>query len=93
LTQLEIPIRTVLAGERAARRAGLRFILDAAQAVEIPDELVGLADVVTANREEAPRTSRIDVHDRESALVAARTIRMRGARCVTVGIAEPCGRQ
>src|SRR5439155_580414 len=88
LAQLEIPIGTVQHTARLAKRASVTFILDAAPAIDIPDELVALADVVTANSEEAHALSAIHVHDRASALAAARAIRRRGARCVTVGATE-----
>jgi ribokinase len=86
--QLEIPIETVLHAARLAARTSVTFVLDAAPAADIPEQLIALADVLTANSEEAQVLSRIDVHDRESALAAARAIRLRGARCVTVGLAE-----
>lgn len=50
LAQLEIPIETALA---AARGATGRFILNAAPAREIPDELLALCDVVIVNQTEA----------------------------------------
>lgn len=88
LAQLEVPIETVLHTARLANRAGRTFVLDAAPAADLPQELVALSGVVTANGEEAGVLSRIDVHDRESALAAGRAIRQRGARAVTVGLAD-----
>jgi sugar/nucleoside kinase (ribokinase family) len=40
-----------------ARAANLIFVLDATPATEIPQELIGLAGVVTANSEEAHAVS------------------------------------
>lgn len=88
LAQLEIPNETVLHAARVTKRSGVTFILDAAPSAEVPDELIALADVVSVNSEEAHVLSRIDVDDRASALAAARAIRGRGARSVTVGLAE-----
>jgi hypothetical protein len=64
------------------------FILDAAPAMEIANELIALADVVTVNSEEAQVLSQIDIDDQASALAAAHAIRRRGARAVTIGLAE-----
>jgi ribokinase len=88
VAQLEIPVETVLFAARVAKRAGAIFLLDAAPAADVPDELLALADMVTTNDEEAEALSGIDPHDRSSALAAARAIRARGARAVTVGIAD-----
>jgi ribokinase len=90
LTQLEIPVPTVLEAARLARRGGATVILDAAPATTIPDELIMLAGVVTANGAEARALSGIAVDNRESAVIAARAIRRRGARAVAV--AAPDGR-
>jgi ribokinase len=90
LTQLEIPVPTVLEAARLARRGGATVILDAAPATTIPDELIMLAGVVTANGAEARALSGIAVDNRESAVIAARAIRRRGARAEAV--AAPDGR-
>jgi ribokinase len=63
-------------------------VLDAAPATQIPDDLIRLADIVTVNGEEAGMLSGVDVHDRDSAVASARAIHARGARHVSVGIAE-----
>jgi sugar/nucleoside kinase (ribokinase family) len=68
LAQLEIPIETVVHAARLAKRASLMFVLDAAPATRIPQELIALADVVTANSEEAHVLSGVDVGDRPSAI-------------------------
>jgi ribokinase len=55
LLQLEIPLRTVVAAARAARRAGAQVILDPAPALAIGEshELFSLVDVLTPNETEA----------------------------------------
>lgn len=88
LAQLEIPMPTVREAGRRARDAGLAFVLDAAPATQVPDELIELAGAVTVNGEEAGMLSGIEVDDRESAVAAAHAIRTRGARQVSVGIPE-----
>lgn len=88
LAQLEIPLETVLHAARLAKGAGATFMLDAAPATDIPNELIVLVDVVSLNSWEAQVVSRIDVKDRASALAAGRAIRGRGARAVTIGLAK-----
>lgn len=55
LLQLESPLPAVLAAARMARRVGARVILDPAPAPPqpLPDELLGLVDVLTPNETEA----------------------------------------
>jgi ribokinase len=57
VAQLEIPLETVLG---AARRANV-FILNAAPARELPEELLALCDVVIVNETEAEMVSPSDV--------------------------------
>ena len=90
LAQLEIPMPAVLHAARIARRAGAAFILDAGPAAQVPDDLIALCDVVTANDEEALALTGVDVRDETSAMDAARVLRRRGARCVALG--APDGR-
>lgn len=52
LLQLEIPMDTVVAAARLAKKAGARVILDPAPAVPLPEELLRLADYVTPNETE-----------------------------------------
>ena len=52
LLQLEIPVETVLAAARAAKRAGAVVVLDPAPARPVPDELLRLADYLTPNETE-----------------------------------------
>lgn len=80
LAQLEIPIETVLHAARQARTARVSFVLDAAPATDVPDELLALADLVTVNSEGAKALSRLDVEDRASALAAALATTRLGAR-------------
>lgn len=49
LAQLEVPVEAVLAAARAARG---RFVLNAAPARDLPDELWGLLDVLVVNTSE-----------------------------------------
>jgi ribokinase len=51
--QLEVPIETVEAAARIARRNNVEVVLNPAPARSIPDELLHLIDVITPNRIEA----------------------------------------
>jgi ribokinase len=53
LLQLEIPMESVLAAARIAKRAGLTVILDPAPARDLPPELYPLVSVITPNEHEA----------------------------------------
>ena len=52
LLQLEIPVATVERAAVEARSAGVSVILDPAPAAQIPDQLLGLASIVTPNETE-----------------------------------------
>ncbi len=55
LAQLEIPVDTVEATMRNARRAGATTVLNPAPAGELPSTLVAACDVIVANEHEAVR--------------------------------------
>jgi ribokinase len=61
LSCLEVPIDAVLAGARAARAAGARFVLNPAPAQQVPVDLLRLAGVVTPNEHEVRRLMRDEV--------------------------------
>jgi ribokinase len=52
LMQLETPLPTVRAYAAAARASGIRVVLNAAPAQALPDELLGLTDVLIVNEGE-----------------------------------------
>jgi ribokinase len=84
LAQLEIPLDTVIAAARLAKAAGASFILDPAPPLPLPDELLGLADLVKPNSFEAEFLTGIKVVDRDSAREAAMQLMERGAKAVSV---------
>lgn len=53
LMQLEIPLETVAAAARCAHAAGVRVVLNAAPARELPDSLLELIDLLVVNEHEA----------------------------------------
>ena len=52
LACLELPMEAVLAGGRAARKTGARFVLNPAPAQDVPAGLLHLAHVITPNEHE-----------------------------------------
>lgn len=84
LLQLETPLAPVVAAARAARARGVTVLLDPAPALPLPDELYGLADILTPNESEAAALTGIPVHDEQSAAAAARALLERGARTVII---------
>ena len=90
LLQLENPLPTVVAAARSARRAGARVILDPAPAQPLPDELFGLADILTPNDTEAAILAglppgRVDV---PHAMAIAHSLKERGASTVIVKLGD-----
>lgn len=52
ITQLEVPLESVREALAIARKAGVRTILNPAPAVELPEDLLSLVDVLTPNETE-----------------------------------------
>jgi len=70
IAQLEIPLATVAEAARAARGAGTRVLLNAAPAVPLPDDLLGLVDLLVVNEGEAEALTGRS-RDEPAALLAA----------------------
>ncbi len=90
LLQLEIPMGTVLAAARYAKRGGEEqaiVILDPAPAQAIPDELLTLVDYITPNETELAMLNGVTREgnlDRNEASQLARRLLSRGAKRVIV---------
>ena len=84
LCQLEIPLEAVLAACRIARIAGVKTVLDPAPARPLPDELLGLLDVIRPNAVEAEGLTGVKVQDRATARKAAKQLIGRGVRAAAV---------
>jgi ribokinase len=88
LMQFEIPIETVVHSARLARQKRIKLILNPAPAQEIPDELLGLADVLVPNETELAVLAGRRISGRASLEEAARSLVSRGARNVVVTLGE-----
>jgi ribokinase len=75
LAQLEIPLATVHAAAAVARAAGTRVVLNAAPARVLPDDLLGMVDLLVVNELEARALAAGDpagLLDRVAAIVVTR---------------------
>jgi len=79
LTQLEQPVAAAARGLAIARGAGVTTILNPAPAVDVDDELLALADVVTPNEAEAAALTGVAVGGVDDARRAADALLARGA--------------
>lgn len=57
LLQLETPLNTVVDFARTARASGVKVLLNAAPAQTLPDELLGLIDVLIVNEDELTKVA------------------------------------
>lgn len=89
LLQLEVPLPAVQAAAAAARKAGVKVILDPAPIPErFPTELYSLVDWITPNELEASQLAGFPVQDRETATRAAREFLQRGAKNAVVTLGD-----
>jgi len=88
ICQLEIPVETTLEAFRVGKQANLLTILNPAPAAELPDELLGLADIVAPNETEAELLTNISVQTLDDAKRAAMKLLDRGPRTVILTLGE-----
>jgi ribokinase len=82
VTQLELPLPTVLHGLQLARTRNVPTILNPAPAAPLPDVIYPLCDYLTPNETEASALTGISVTDLASAEQAANALLARGVRNV-----------
>ncbi len=82
MLQLEIPLETVVRAAHLGRDSGALVILNPAPAIELPDELLGVVDVLTPNESEMELLTGRSVTDRDTAVEAARSLIDRGVQHV-----------
>ncbi len=82
LMQFEIPLPSILLAAQAAKRLGVKVILDPAPVLkEIPAELYPLVDVITPNETEIGQLVGFAVNDLEAAARATNILLQRGVGC------------
>jgi ribokinase len=84
LTQLEIPVETVLAAMHIAHEAGVQIIFDPAPPISLPDELFPMVNIIKPDTSEAEFLTGIHVQDRDSARQAAKALLQRGVQAASV---------
>ncbi|WP_116964037.1 ribokinase [Fastidiosibacter lacustris] len=84
LTQLEIPLSTIVAAAKLAYKHKCLFILNPAPAYVLPDELYPFIDIITPNEIEAELLTGIRVCDLSSALTASKILHQRGIKNVII---------
>jgi len=86
LMQLEIPLEMVLAAAKLAEQKNVKVILDPAPAVELPNELYPLIDILTPNETEAAMLVGFSSNDPESAKRAANQFLQKGVSHAVIKI-------
>ena len=84
LMQLESPLETVIAAARLAKQHHTQVILNPAPARELPDELLGMIDMITPNETEAQRLTGIAVDNDDDAARAAQALHDKGIATVII---------
>lgn len=88
LTQLEIPLETVLSLAKSVAALGKKLILNPAPARALPDELLAHLYMITPNESEAEQLTGVRVFDVASAHEAAIKLRARGVEVVIITMGE-----
>jgi ribokinase len=84
LTQLEIPLPTVIAAIKLAARNRVLTILNPAPAQTLPDDLLRQVSILTPNEHEAELLTGIKVRGEASGVRAAAKLRNRGVQTVII---------
>lgn len=88
LSQLEIPLESVIEAGRIAKKNGNIFILNPAPARSLPDELLQLLDYITPNESELEFLSGIKIKDEQTAQAGAKALLARGVKNVVVTLGK-----
>lgn len=84
ILQLEIPFDTVFKSAKLASELGVQVIVNAAPAMELPDEFLKLIDVLIVNETEASLLSDVEVLNIQDAFLAAHSLNKKGAHTIIV---------
>jgi ribokinase len=84
LLQLEIPLATVDAAARIARRHGARAVLNPAPALELPPELLASIALLTPNVSEAEQLTGVPLQENAALIRAADALHHRGVEDVLI---------
>lgn len=84
LTQLEIPLESIITAASLGCKHQTKVILDPAPAHELSEQLLSCIDIITPNQTEAEVLTGINVKDAESAASAASILHSRGVNTVII---------
>ncbi|XOV92099.1 MAG: ribokinase [Bacteroidota bacterium] len=84
LSQLEIPVETVIFTAKKAREFGKPFILNPAPINPLPDELIGMCTYIIPNETEAAYFSKVKIKGDNSVKTAANYFLDKGAQNVII---------
>jgi ribokinase len=88
LMQLEIPVPVIARAARMARAHKAMVILNPAPACDLPDDLLGMVDILTPNETEATALTGMSVDTLEAAEAAGKALVARGVRHVVLTLGE-----
>ncbi len=84
LTQLEVPLETVMTAVRLGCDAGKQVIFDPAPAQPVPNQLLCMVDIIKPDAKEAQALTGITVNDRNTARKAALELLKHGIKVVAI---------
>lgn len=84
LMQLETPLPAIIQAAQIAKQHGTRVVLNPAPARALPDELLGLLDMITPNETEAEILTGVKVVDEATASQAAEVFHQKGIETVLI---------
>ena len=88
VSQLEVPMETVLHAAKTAKENHVPFILDPAPAKSLSDELLSMVDIIKPNETEAQTITGIKVTDQASAGKSADALLAKGVKTVIITLGE-----
>jgi len=88
LTQLEIPVETVIKSAELAKENNLIFILNPAPALKLPETIFPLIDYLTPNETELELLSGVKIENENSIKIAAKKLIEKGIKNIIVTLGE-----
>lgn len=88
VAQFETPVEATIEAFKIAKDNNVVTILNPAPAREIPDELLGLTDIIIPNETEAYELTKIKIDNENSIKAAAEKFLERGAKCAIITLGE-----
>lgn len=84
MIQLEVPLKTVEAAVKIAKRHGVKVLLNPAPAVQLPEEIINNVDIITPNETEAGILTGVALNNKDDAKSAVRILLDKGINKVVI---------